>query len=310
VIEEGAPSIAVVGPTGTGKSDLALELAQNFGGEIVNCDSVQLYRYLDIGTAKTPVAERRGIPHHLIDIIDPDQLFTAGDYVRIARPILREIASRGRIPVVTGGTGFYFRSLICGLFEGPSRDDDLRERLARRSPQSLFRLLWRFDPMAASRIHPNDRNKLIRALEVCLLTRKPMTSLFQHNRAALTGFRMLVLGLDPPREQLAERINLRCHRMFESGLVEEVRLVLSLGFPATSKALESIGYREALMYLGGDISYEAAIRLTQAATRQYAKRQRTWFRREADVSWFHSFGDQKETFESAKAAAAATLNLS
>ena len=177
-----SPAIVVVGPTGSGKSDLALSLAESVNGEIVNCDSVQLYRYMDIGTAKVPTDQRRGIPHHLIDVLNPDEVFTAGEYERIGRATMRDIATRRRVPVIVGGTGFYLRALLQGLFEGPSRNDTLRARLASRKPGSLHRLLTRFDPGAAARIHANDTNKLIRALEVRILTRQPITSLYDHNR--------------------------------------------------------------------------------------------------------------------------------
>jgi tRNA dimethylallyltransferase len=297
---DGDPLLAVVGPTGSGKSDLALALAEAFGGEIVNCDSVQLYRYMDVGTAKVPPDERRGIPHYLIDVLDPDQLFTAGNYIRTARPILREITARGRIPIVTGGTGFYFRALLYGLFEGPSRDQQLRTRLARRGPESLARLLRRLDARAAARIHPNDTQKIVRALEVRLLTRTPITSLFEKDGTPLRGFQTLTIGLDPDRELLADRIDARCLRMFENGLIDEARRIVAMGFPPTSKGLESIGYRESLLHIGGQISYEEAVTLTQAATRQYAKRQRTWFRREASVQPLHAFGNQIKTIENAK----------
>jgi tRNA dimethylallyltransferase len=298
----GNPSRAVViaGPTGSGKSDLALALAEVLNGEIVNCDSVQLYRYLNIGAAKTPRAERRSIPHHLIDILDPDEIFTAGDYQRIGRATLRDIASRGNTPVIVGGTGFYLRALIDGLFEGPQRNQKLRDRLSRRKPGSLHRLLTRFDPAAATRIHANDVNKLIRALEVRLLAKAPITSLYEHNRCPLEGFEIVKIGLDPSREELAERINRRCERMFAEGLVDEVRSILTMGFPPTSKALESIGYRESLLYIEGSVRFEQALTLTQAATRQYAKRQRTWFRREPDMHWIHASGNQEETVEIAK----------
>lgn len=292
--------VVVAGSTGSGKSDLALALAEFLDGEIVNCDSVQLYRYLDIGTAKTPLAERRGIPHHLIDILDPDQVFTAGDYQRAGRRALLEIASRGKVPIVAGGSGFYLRALIDGLFEGPQRDQELRSRLSLRKPGSLHRLLGRFDPAAASRIHPNDINKLIRALEVRLLSNAPITSLYQHNRCPLEGFDIVKIVLDPPREELAARINERCESMFRAGLVEETRSILSMGFPRDSKALESIGYRESLLYLKGQIGLEEALTLTQAATRQYAKRQRTWFRREPGALRISALGNQQETVDTAK----------
>jgi tRNA dimethylallyltransferase len=300
-VSAGSPLFAVVGPTGSGKSDLALELALAFEGEIVNCDSVQLYRFMNIGTAKMLPAARRGIPHHLLDILDPDEIFTAGDYIRLTRPLLKEIAARNRIPVVTGGTGFYFRSLMEGLFEGPSRDDELRARLMRRDSARLHKLLRRLDPAAASRIHANDTQKVIRAIEVCVLSRRPISAVHRaEHRAPLTGFQPLIIGLDPPRDLLASRIEQRCVRMFEMGLTGEVRGILEKGFSRASKALESIGYREAILHIGGAISYAEAIAQTQIATRQYAKRQRTWFRREAGVQWLRGFGNQRETIEKAK----------
>jgi tRNA dimethylallyltransferase len=293
------PLLVIVGPTGSGKSELALQLAKEFDGEIVNCDSVQLYKFLNIGTAKTPPHERQGIPHHLIDILNPDEHFTAGDYSRAARTVLHEITDRGKLPILVGGTGFYLRALINGLFTSPERNVELRERLARRKPGSLHRLLRRFDPAAASRIHPNDTNKLIRALEICLESRRPMSELFlERLTQPLTGFRVTKIGLNPPRADLAERIDARCVRMFAGGLLDEVRHILSLGYPADAKALLSIGYREAILHLSGRLSYEEAVRQTQAATRQYAKRQRTWFRREPDVWWIQGFGQQEKIVSS------------
>ncbi len=304
-----APAIVVAGPTGSGKSDLALDLAEWLGGEIINCDSVQLYRYLNIGTAKTPLIDRRGIPHHLIDILTPDQVFTAGDYERAGRAALREIASRGRIPIIVGGTGFYLRALLYGLFEGPPRNPEIRARLSRRKPGSLHRLLTRWDPEAATRIHAHDTNKLIRALEVRLITRAPITSMYDLNRSPLDGFEVLQIGLDPPREELTERINTRCIRMFEGGLIDEVRSILAMGFGADAKALESIGYRESLLHVHGEINLDEAIKLTQAATRQYAKRQRTWFRRETGITWLYDFGNQLQTVENAKRLVTSKINI-
>ena len=304
-----APLVVIAGPTGSGKSDLATALAETFRGEIVNCDSLQLYRYLNIGTAKTPEAERRGIPHHLFDILDPDQLFTAGDYSRLARASVKEIAGRGKLPIVTGGTGFYLRALLDGLFPGPVRNNELRARLAAR-PLSLHKLLRRFDPLAAVRIHANDTNKLIRAVEVCLLARRPITALHAEGSEPLEGFRVLKIGLDPPRAELVERLNHRCNKMFEAGLVAEVEQVLALGYPPTSKAFESIGYREALLYLNGELTLENAITETQTATRQYSKRQRTWFRREPDIMWLEAFGHLSQTMETANRHVQNLLNIS
>jgi tRNA dimethylallyltransferase len=286
--------VAVLGPTGSGKSELALRIAERFSGEIINCDSLQVYRHFDIGTAKLPVAERRGIPHHLIDIIDPNELFTAGEYARLARKALAEISARGRIPVVAGGTGFYLRALVDGLFEGPTRDEDLRRRLAARETRragSLHRLLTRFDPESAGKIHANDVPKVMRALEVCLVTRRPVSDLYREGRDALRGYRVLKLGLLPDREVLYPLLDARCAAMFERGLMDEVRHILSLGFPAESKPFESHGYKQALQLVRGEIGPRDAVFYAQRNTRQYAKRQITWFRREPGLEWLRGFGD-------------------
>jgi tRNA dimethylallyltransferase len=286
--------VAVAGPTGSGKSDLALQIAEKFRGEVVNCDSLQVYRFFDIGTAKLPVAERRGIPHHLIDIVNPDQLFTAGEYARLARQTVGQIAARGRLPVVVGGTGFYLRALIDGLFEGPSRNQELRDRLSAREarrPGSLHRLLTRFDRNTAAKIHPNDVPKVTRALEVCLLSGKPVSQLFAQGRNALEGYRVLKLGLLPDRDVLYPRLDERCAAMFEHGLVEEVRHILSLGYSPETKPLESHGYKQALQLIQGELSPRDAVFYAQRNTRQYAKRQITWFRREPELVWLKGFGD-------------------
>ena len=283
--------VAIVGPTGSGKSDLSLRLCEEFGGEVVNCDSLQIYRHFDIGTAKLAEAERRGIPHHLLDIINPDEIFTAGEFAARARPVLARIT----VPVVVGGTGFYLRALLDGLFPAPARDQALRERLAereRRRPGSLHRLLRRFDLLAAQAIHPNDVPKVIRALEVYLLTKRPITSWFADGRDALAGFRTLKIGLAPPREALYERLNTRCERMFAGGLVEEVKRILAMGWPESAKPFESHGYRQSLQILRGELTLEQAVVEAQRNTRRYAKRQVTWFRKESGVNWLTGFGDQ------------------
>ena len=291
------PLVAVAGPTGSGKSDLALHLAEVFNGEIINCDSLQVYRYFDVGTAKLPPEQRRGIPHHLIDILDPDELFTAGSYARLARQAVAGITTRGRLPILAGGTGFYLRALLDGLFEGPSRDQSLRDRLASRQarrPGSLHRLLARFDPQAALQIHPRDIPKVTRALEVCLLTRRPVTDLFRRGRDGLRGYRALKIGLLPPRETLYDRLDARCARMFETGLVEEVRDILARGFPATVKPFESHGYKQALQLIRGELNPREAVFYAQRNTRQYAKRQITWFRKEPGLVWLRGFGEAEE----------------
>ena len=291
------PLVAVAGPTGSGKSELALAIAECFAGEIVNCDSLQVYRYFDIGTAKLSLAERRGIPHHLIDIVDPDQSFTAGEYARLARQTIGEISARGKLPIVAGGTGFYLRALLDGLFRGPARDERIRDRLAAcesRRSGSLHRILRRLDPEAAARIHPNDVPKLTRALEVCLLTRRPVTELFREGRDGLQGYRAIKLGLFPEREALYRKLDSRCAAMFESGLVEEVKQILGRGFAATSKPFESHGYKQALQLVAGEFSPSDAVFYAQRSTRQYAKRQITWFRRERDLKWLTGFADSAD----------------
>jgi len=289
--------VAVAGPTGSGKSELALRIAENFNGEIVNCDSLQVYRYFDIGTAKLPLDARRGIPHHLIDILDPDELFTAGEYARLAREAIADITARGRLPILAGGTGFYLRALVEGLFEGPSRDQGLRDRLANREARrtgSLHRLLKRFDSAAAEKIHPNDVPKVTRALEVCLLTRRPVSELFRRGRDALHGYRVLKLGLLPERELLYPLLDTRFAAMFEGGLVEEVRHILSLGFAPECKPFESHGYKQVLQLIRGELTPRDAVFYAQRSTRQYAKRQITWFRRERDLVWLRGFGSEAE----------------
>jgi tRNA dimethylallyltransferase len=288
------PLVAIVGPTGSGKSELSLRICEEFGGEVVNCDSLQIYRYFNIGTAKLPPDERRGIPHHMLDIINPDEVFTAGEFAGRARPLLDSISQAGSLPVVVGGTGFYLRALLDGLFPAPSRDDSVRARLSareRRRTGSIHRLLRRFDPAAAQAIHPNDIPKAIRALEVYLLTRRPISSWFAEGRDALAGFRPLKIGLAPDRDDLYKRLNARCERMFAAGLVEEAKRIVDMGWPAATKPFESHGYHQALQILRGEMTPDRGLDEAQRNTRHYAKRQITWFRKEPDVQWLAGFGD-------------------
>ncbi len=288
------PLPIVLGPTGSGKSDLSLFIARAIGGEIVNCDSLQVYRGFDVGTAKLPPAERQGIPHHLIDIVEPTSLFTAGDYARAAEAVVREISGRRRKAVLVGGTGFYLRGLLEGLSPGPRRDDTLRARLRHREekrPGSLHRILARLDPASAARIHPNDKNKTMRALEVRLLEGTTLASMFERGRAPLAGFRPIKIGLDPPRDLLYARLNERAGKMFEGGLLDEVRRLLSAGVPPDAKPFESLGYKQALQLFEGRIGVEQALESTRQETRRYAKRQLTWFRKERDVEWIEGCGD-------------------
>ncbi len=254
---------------------------------------------MELGTAKPTTAERARLPHHLIDVTEPGEPFTAGEYSRRARAALREIGARGRLPIVTGGTGLYLRALTEGLFAGPERQENLRARLRRSAERHggewLHRLLRRMDEATAERIHANDTPKLIRAIEVCRVARRPMSEVM--GRDPLTGFRLLRIGLDPPREQLYLRLNQRCAAMFAAGLVEETRGLLARYGPV--KALDSLGYRQALSVLDGSMSVEDAIRVAQQGHRNYAKRQMTWFRREPEVYWIAAFGDERETVRKA-----------
>jgi tRNA dimethylallyltransferase len=300
-------AVILLGPTGSGKTALSLALGEQFGGEIVSCDSVAVYRGMDLGSAKPTAEERARLPHRLIDVADPDEPFTAGDYSRLARAALREISGRGRLPIVTGGTGLYLRALTDGLFAGPQRQLELRGRLdrsrQRHSEGWLHRLLAKLDPASAARIHANDTPKLIRAIEVCLAGRKPMSQVLA--RDPLTGFRLLRIGLNPPRQQLYDRLNRRCAQMFAVGLVEETRALLAGYGPV--KALDSLGYRQAQAVLAGTTSLEAAIEATQQGHRNYAKRQLTWFRREPDVHWITAFGNAPDAMQSAAALVEAAL---
>jgi len=289
------PLIVVAGPTGSGKSGLAVDLARSFGGEVVNCDSVQVYRQLNIGAAKLTEAERQGVPHHLIDVVDPDQVFTAGEYSRLGRSVLNEIRQRERIPIVAGGTGLYLKALLEGLFEGPQRSESLRARLSSRAEQKgtsyLHRLLSRVDSSSARNIAPNDKPKMIRALEVYLLTSVPISQHFTLGRDPLKGYDVLQIGLNPPRPQLYEFIDRRVEEMFAAGLVAEVKAVCSR-FGAGVKPLQSLGYAQTVAYLRGEIGLAEAVCFTQRETHRYAKRQLTWFRRDSKIIWFEGFGSE------------------
>ncbi len=286
--------VVVLGPTASGKTALSLLLAERFHGEIVNCDSVAMYREFEIGTAKPSLEERSRAPHHLLDFVDPTGFVTAGDYARQARHVLDEIKSRRNLPIIVGGTGLYLRALLDGLFSGPQRSEELRQRLrqqaSEKGPDYLHRVLHRIDRKAAERIHANDLPKLIRAIEVCIASRQKMTDLWKQQRDPLRGFRILRLGLNPGRGALYDRINQRAARMFDSGLIEETdRLMKKYGDSA--RPLGSLGYKQAAHLLHGEMGRVSALRAAQQAHRNYAKRQMTWFRREPDVIWLQGFGD-------------------
>jgi len=287
--------VVILGPTASGKTALSLALAEKFAGEIVNCDSVAMYREFDIGTAKPSAAERARAPHHLFDSVDPTEAMTAGEYARQAREVLAEIRGRGHLPIVVGGTGLYLRALLDGLFAGPQRSEELRERLreraAKRGAEYLHEILRRIDRAAAEKIHANDVPKVIRAIEVCLASRQKMSQLWQQGRDALTGFRILRIGLDPDRAELYERINLRARMMFENGLIEETQGLLQK-YGAGARPLGSLGYKQVVQLLREELTREQALLAAQQAHRNYAKRQMTWFRREPGVEWLRGFGDE------------------
>jgi len=304
--------VVVVGPTASGKTALSLALARRFDGEIVNCDSVAMCREFEIGTAKPAPAERAEIPHHLLDCVDPPDEITAGEYARQARQVLKEINARKHLPIVSGGTGLYLRALLEGLFAGPLRSEELRERLRRRVAERgsahLHRILQRLDPAAADNIHANDVPKMIRAIEVSLAARQPMTELWRQGREPLAGFRILRLGLNPPREALYARINERAEKMFEEGLIAETEALIAK-YGNGAHALSSLGYKQAGQYLRGVLDREASLRAAQQAHRNYAKRQMTWFRREPDVMWLPGFGSDPEIQAGAIAAVEAAGGL-
>ena len=296
--------LVILGPTASGKTALSLELATRFHGEIVNCDSVAMYREFRIGTAKPSAEEQARAPHHLFDVIEPTSYTSAGEYARQAREVLREIQHRGMLPIVVGGTGLYLRALLEGLFPGPQRSEDLRERLRQRAQGKgahyLHRVLQRMDTQAASRIHPNDVPKMIRAIEVCLSAMQPMSQQWKSGREQLTGFEILRIGLDPNRAALYRRIHERVLAMFDAGLVEETKQLLEK-YGAAARPLGSIGYKQVVQLLKGEIDREAAVDAVQQAHRNYAKRQMTWFRREPQVTWIRGFGDQDEIITQAVA---------
>jgi tRNA dimethylallyltransferase len=297
--------LVVLGPTASGKTALSLALAERFNGEIVNCDSVAMYREFDLGTAKPILSERARVPHHLLDCVAPTSHMTAGEYVRQARQVLDEVKTRERLPIVVGGTGLYLRALLEGLFPSPQRSEELRDRLRERAKirgsKYLHRMLQHLDPVAAEKIHANDVPKLIRAIEVCLGSRQKLTALWQQRgRDPLEGFRILRMGLDPDRQALYDRINRRAQEMFENGLVEETKRLLDK-YGDTAGPLSSLGYKQAVQFLRGELTREQALHAAQQAHRNYAKRQMTWFRREPEAHWLRGFGDDAQVQQEAAA---------
>jgi tRNA dimethylallyltransferase len=294
--------VVVLGPTASGKTGLAVRLAESFpaGGEVVSCDSVAVYRELEIGTAKPSLAERSRVPHHLIDVVGPADPFTAGQYSRAARAAIQQISARGRVPVVAGGTGLYLRALLEGLFPESVSDESgpLRERLrqtaSNRGAEYVHRLLQKVDRAAAERIHPNDVPKVVRAIEASISAGRPMTEAWEAGREGLRGYRVVKIGLAPDRAALYEHINQRAEEMFRNGLVEETRALVAK-YGADCRPLGSLGYRQAQAVLRGEMTDAEAIAATAQGHRNYAKRQMTWFRREAGVRWLAGFGDTVTT---------------
>ena len=310
------PLVVIVGPTATGKSALGVWLAERLRGEVIACDSTQLYRGFDIGTAKPTVEERRGIAHHLLDVLDGKEEATAGGYRGRAMEVLKQLRERNKLPILTVGTGLYLRALLEGLAELPQRSEELRERLRARAgenaPGYLHRLLRRLDRASGEKIAPADEQKVLRAIEVCLLAKKPLSEVHRGGRARLEGWRAVKIGLMPPREVLYERVNRRTETMLAQGWLEEVRRLVESGMPENTKAFGFIGYRELRGVLRGEMTLEEARAAIQQATRRYAKRQMTWFRRETGVEWLAGFGDdariQREALEKVRAELSAMVS--
>lgn len=295
--------LVILGPTASGKSALGIELAEHLGGEILVCDSTQVYRHFDIGTAKVPLAEQRGIPHHLVDLVEPQEVFTAGEYRRRALDALDDVRGRGKLPILTAGTGLYLRALLEGLADAPTRSEELRDRLRARVQARdsgyLHRLLSRLDGGASARIAPRDTQKIIRAIEMRLLTGKAVGEIHRSGRSALQGYAVTKIGLSPPRERLYAKIDARVNAMIAAGWVDEVRGLLELGVPADAKPFQFIGYSDLCEQLASGRSPAAVVEKIQQATRRFAKRQITWFRKEPDVHWLPGFGDDPATIAAA-----------
>jgi tRNA dimethylallyltransferase len=304
------PVVAIVGPTASGKSTLGIDVALELNGEIINCDSVQVYQGIQVATAKVPLAERKGVPHHLIDFVPPSINYTAVEWAREAAKKIEEIESRGRVPLLVGGTGFYLRALRHPFFVSPQTDESLRRRLnrirAKRGPENLHRVLRRLDPRAAQQLYPRDWPRVQRAIEVRLQTgRSILDQKDKRPEPHESARRLRILALNPPRAELYARINERTEAHFNAGLVEEVQELLTCGVPPESNALGAHGYRRVVEYLQGKRDLPSAIEQTKLDVRHYAKRQLTWFRHEADVEWFAGFGEEKTILTSVLEALAA-----
>jgi tRNA dimethylallyltransferase len=300
-----APLVVILGPTASGKSSLAIQLARQLNGEVLVCDSTQVYRHFNIGTAKVPLAEQHGIAHHLVDLVEPDELFTAGEYRRQALTVLAEVSQRGKLPILTAGTGLYLRALLDGLADAPERSEELRARLREkaqlRGEDHLHRVLARLDSENAARIAPRDTQKVIRAIEMRILAGKPVGEIHRLGRSGLQGYDVRKIGLEPPRAALYAKIETRTKEMVRQGWLEEVRQLASSGIPSDVKSFQFIGYSELRAHLVGQLTMEAATARIQQATRQFAKRQLTWFRKEPSVTWLQGFGDDPEIVAAALA---------
>jgi tRNA dimethylallyltransferase len=293
--------VAILGPTATGKSALGIALARQFGGEVISCDSTAVYRGFDIGTDKVPAAARQGVPHHMIDVADPTEEYSAARYAREAAAAVRDVAARGRLPILVGGTGLYYRALTRGFFPGPSRDTALRARLERiadrKGVERLHVLLGRVDEGSAVRIQSRDRKRLIRALEVYFLTGRPMTAHFADTRPPLPEFAVTAFGLQIPSEATAERVATRVDAQFRDGLLEEVRALLASGLPETAHPFTGLVYRQALEHLHGVRDEPATRELIVRENRRYSRRQLIWFKKEPNLQWIHAAGEREETQE-------------
>lgn len=301
--EKTLPLVAIVGPTASGKSALGVWLSQKLGGDVVACDSTQLYRGFDVGTAKPTLEERQGVPHHLVDVLEATEEATAGGYRERAIEVLNELRAKERLPIFTVGTGLYLRVLLEGLAEVPLRSEPLRDRLRERAKGKasgyLHRVLKRLDPETAKKIAPADEQKLLRALEVCLLTKKPLSEVYQGGRKPLEGWRAIKVGLQPNREKLYEQVHARTDGMMARGWMEEVRMLVESGMPVKAKPFDFIGYKELRSVLSRELGLDEARAAIQQATRRYAKRQMTWFRREQGVHWLTGFGGDPNVQEQA-----------
>jgi tRNA dimethylallyltransferase len=293
--------VAIVGPTATGKSALGIALAKRFDGEIVACDSTAVYRGFDIGTDKVPLEQQGGIPHHMVDVADPTEEYSAARYAREASAVIRDITGRGKLPILVGGTGLYYRALTRGFFPGPSRDVGLRGRLDRvadrRGTECLHRWLVRVDPGSAERIQPRDRKRLVRALEVYLLTGRPLTAHFAETESPIPEYHVRAFALRIPQEDTAERVAKRVDAQFEAGLLDEIRGLLQAGLPPSAHPFTGLVYRQALEHLNGVRGERETRELIVRENRKYSRRQLIWFRKEPNLQWIHAAGERPETVE-------------